>query len=604
MKAKKVHSSQILAMILSLVLAAGSLMMPVFGEQTSKNAEEPVAVEADDASEDEVAEAVVQENFEDESETEEESEEEYTEDDTQSYTETNSLGLSIEDAEADTAVEEDIEEKNDCQNTLDQSLEEVSVEPAQGSFSTEVKNAVSNDLGPVSIEYAEVTGITDKTYDGSAQTQTLVVKYGDETLVEDRDYEVAYYNNIDVGTATVIISGVGSYTGTIEATFSIERVGWYQEYGSWYYADENGNDVTGWKLINGKWYYFDSYMYSGGEYYIDNAYYRFSDSGAMITGWYQEPYGDWYYYLPSGKQASGWQLINGKWYYFDSYMYSGGEYYIDGFEYRFSDSGAMYTGWYKDSYGEWYYYLPSGKQASGWQLINGKWYYFDSYMYSGDEYYIGNAYYRFSDSGAMFTGWYKSEYGGWYYYLPSGKRATGWQLIGGKWYYFDYAMLYDCVEIIGGKGYKFAKSGYMMYANTTGWVKTLDGNGNAAYWYYVNKGGALAVGWQKIGGKWYYFDTYDCEMYCDWWALTIGNKGYVFGSSGAMLGEAGGWVKGRYDYKYYANKGGSLVKGWKKIKGKWYYFDANGGYYMYRNGTYKISQKSYKFDKNGVCKNK
>ena len=70
-----------------------------------------------------------------------------------------------------------------------------------------------------------------------------------------------------------------------------------------------------------------------------------------------------------------------------------------------------------------------------------------------------------------------------------------------------------------------------------------------------------------------------------------------------MLGEAGGWIKGSYDYKYYANKGGSLVKGWKKISGKWYYFDTKG-FNMYSNGTYKINQKSYKFDKNGVCTNK
>ena len=34
------------------------------------------------------------------------------------------------------------------------------------------------------------------------------------------------------------------------------------------------------------------------------------------------------------------------------------------------------------------------------------------------------------------------------------------------------------------------------------------------------------------------------------------------------------------------------------------HFDANGGYYMYRGGTYKINQRSYTFDDNGVCKNK
>jgi glucan-binding YG repeat protein len=240
-------------------------------------------------------------------------------------------------------------------------------------------------------------------------------------------------------------------------------------------------------------------------------------------------------------------------------------------------------------------------------LISGKWYYFfNGYMYSDGEYNIGNATYRFNKSGAMITGWYKYSDGDWSYYLSSGKLATGWQKIGGKWYYFGkYGwMENDCIKIIGGKGYKFAKSGYLMYANTTGWVKIYDGNGNLDYAYYVSSGGALTVGWKKIGGKWYYFDTYDCEMENDEWPRTINNKGYYFRSNGVMQGESGGWIKRDSYYWYYANKGGSLVTGWKKLNGKWYYFDASGAYNMYRGGTYKINQKSYTFNDNGVCKNK
>lgn len=535
MKARKVHGSQILAMLLSLVLAAGPLMMPVFGEQSSKNIEEPAAVEIDDSSEDEAAEAAAEEDFGYESETEKEGEEEYTEDQTQIFTDTDPAELPAEDVDAGAAVEE-IEETNDGQNTLYQLPEEVLEEPAQGTLSTEAKNAVSKDFEPVSIKNAVVIGITDKTYDGSAQTQTLVVKYGEETLEEGRDYQVSYSNNIEVGTAAVIITGIGNYIESIEVNFSIKHVGWYQKHGVWYYADENGSDVTGWKLIDGKWYYFNSNMYYGEEYHIDNAYYRFSAGGAMFTGWYQKTNGNWYYYLPSGKRASGWQLINGKWYFFnDSGIMLTGRRKINGSYYLLSASGAMFIGWYKDSDGDWYYYLPNGKEATGWQQINGKWYYFDEWgtMVTGWQQ-INGVDYLFTASGAMFTGWYKDSYGLWYYYLPSGREATGWQ---------------------------------------------------------------------KIGGKWYYFNTKTCEMYCDSRPLTIAKKGYIFDGNGAMLGEAGGWVKGRNGHKYYAEKGGSLVKGWKKISGKWYYFDTSG-YNMYRSGTYKINKKSYKFDKNGVCKNK
>ncbi len=43
------------------------------------------------------------------------------------------------------------------------------------------------------------------------------------TLTKGTDYTVAYKNNIKAGTATVVITGKGNYTGTITKTFSIKK---------------------------------------------------------------------------------------------------------------------------------------------------------------------------------------------------------------------------------------------------------------------------------------------------------------------------------------------------------------------------------------------
>ena len=73
-----------------------------------------------------------------------------------------------------------------------------------------------------SITSATVTGITNKTYTGKALTQTPVVKLSGKTLKSGTDYTVTYLNNKAVGTATVRITGKGSYTGTITRTFKIQ----------------------------------------------------------------------------------------------------------------------------------------------------------------------------------------------------------------------------------------------------------------------------------------------------------------------------------------------------------------------------------------------
>ena len=58
-------------------------------------------------------------------------------------------------------------------------------------------------------------------YNGAEQKPSVTVKSGDKTLVPDTDFTVSYSDNIDVGTATVTITGQGNYTGSMTRTFTI-----------------------------------------------------------------------------------------------------------------------------------------------------------------------------------------------------------------------------------------------------------------------------------------------------------------------------------------------------------------------------------------------
>ena len=83
---------------------------------------------------------------------------------------------------------------------------------------------------------------------------------------------------------------------------------------------------------------------------------------------------------------------------------------------------------------------------------------------------------------------------------PIWAMSTGWQYLGGTWYYFK------------GSG-----------AMATGWQHL----GGA--WYFFRGSGAMSTGWQKISGTWYYFYG-DGSM-----AVNTEIDGYKINSSGAMI---------------------------------------------------------------------
>ena len=60
------------------------------------------------------------------------------------------------------------------------------------------------------------------TYTGSEITPQITVKQGARKLAAGTDYSVAYQNNVNAGTAKIIVTGKGNYTGTATKTFVIQ----------------------------------------------------------------------------------------------------------------------------------------------------------------------------------------------------------------------------------------------------------------------------------------------------------------------------------------------------------------------------------------------
>lgn len=83
-------------------------------------------------------------------------------------------------------------------------------------------NSYQENIAIKSIKGAVVSGIKDKTYTAKSVTQSLTIKLGSTTLKNGTDYTVSYKNNKNIGTATVIITGKGKYSGSIKKTFTIK----------------------------------------------------------------------------------------------------------------------------------------------------------------------------------------------------------------------------------------------------------------------------------------------------------------------------------------------------------------------------------------------
>lgn len=74
---------------------------------------------------------------------------------------------------------------------------------------------------PKSADGVTVSNNVSKVYTGKAIIPDLILKDAGKTLTKDKDYTLSCANNINVGTASVVITFMGNYTGKQTTTFAI-----------------------------------------------------------------------------------------------------------------------------------------------------------------------------------------------------------------------------------------------------------------------------------------------------------------------------------------------------------------------------------------------
>ncbi len=327
-------------------------------------------------------------------------------------------------------------------------------------------------------------------------------------------------------------------TSTVEAPEAVKAV------------DVSQMKNNSWNKIDGKYYYVkDNELVTNRVINIDGKYYGFDSDGVM----------------------------------YDNTLFSSVIVFEDGTSdigsFRAKSGGVLYENeWYKDSDGNYYYYMEYGRSAYGPITVDGVLYYFKSgsicknevnQYKSGDKYYYSNA---------------------------QGKtvelKNNGWNNCGGKYYYIkDNKMLTSCVENIDGKYYGFDSSG-VMYDNEefyiVGYLKWI--------YYRAKKGGALYQNeWYKNEyGRYYYYGD-DAQPVSGF--VTINGVNYYFYSDGSMYSSTSFTVDGK---NYYADTNGKVTElknGWNKINGKYFYVKDNR---VCSSCVEKIGDKYYGFGYSGA----
>ena len=225
------------------------------------------------------------------------------------------------------------------------------------------------------------------------------------------------------------------------------------------YATEDGTLVCGgWKTIDGKQYHFywegvlypyfyygkgiltreGAYLspdgYAQGWQLIDGIYY-YKEGNQFIRNQSKKIKGDWYLFDAYGNMVTGFsspEVIG-----YDTYTYDDAKFY-----YGADGKRVNYTGWQVID-GNWYYFNSKSEAVDGWNIINGAKYYFgktNHFMYTGYKVISGELYY-FDGSGACqgvdntFTGWHQQD--GKWYYIKNGQATTGTIYVNGTLYEFD-----------------------------------------------------------------------------------------------------------------------------------------------------------------------
>ena len=300
------------------------------------------------------------------------------------------------------------------------------------------------------------------------------------------------FNNYRRQFGWVDIGGVLYHT---DETTGLVTTGWYADStGTYYFATDTANAVTGLNTIDDGVYYFnESAQLQTGWITLGDYTFLFNpnENGKLYTGWWTDSAGVRYLDTTDGHMLTGLSVIGSDMYYFNEEGFlQTGWVELNGVTYYFNpnDNGKLYKGWMTDATGTYYLDATDAHRTTGLAAIDG-------------------AVYYFNEAGQMQVG-VQTVNGVTYYFGADGKMQTGMQTIGSATYYFgtDGAMV-------------------------TGLIQTTDGV------YYAGSDGAIVAGQAvTIGDGQYLFGT-DGKLVVDQ-VVQIGDTLYQTDSTGLIVATA------------------------------------------------------------------
>lgn len=404
---------------------------------------------------------------------------------------------------------------------------------------------------------------------------------------------------------------------------------WYQVNTDWYCIQNDKTVQKGFVNIGSWRYYFDTvtgalvkghFSDAKGQYYSDPVTGAINRSGykleETIRGKREISYFD-----KNGKRVTGWMNLGENRYYFDTsdgHAVSGlvrigkQDYYFDPESKALQKSVVQKNAVpvliqaNRDSRTILYYTGKGEYLLSGWQKVDGSWYYFDAETKEGEQSQIvpgrdgnwvslsdGSQYY-FKAGKTLAKDWQTISVNGEsgrYYFDGSGVLRTGWIGIKDKRYYTDTVTDADEGTVAG----RAANNEFLYFAD--GICQRVKPETGIYDTYYFDKNGLMKTGWITLTGsdkvkRSYYFNS-NGEMRKG--LCWIGKDCYVLDPDTGLRIENGSvQIDGKV---YYANSKGILKTGWEKISGKSYYYGTDG---QRSSGWREIDGKLYYFDAEGV----
>ena len=432
-------------------------------------------------------------------------------------------------------------------------------------------------------------------------------------------------------------------------------------YGTYYFV--NGTTLKGFAKIGGDYYIFNSYsgkMYKdatmwvgSNDYGIASSLYYFGADGKMSVPDTEngkksivEKDGKLYFTIDGAYMTSGLYELDGEYY----YVQNNGELaanktvWVDnknglipekGNWYAFDESGKLIkTGFVNGSDGYTYYYNNT-VLALGFTKIGGDYYIFNSYsgkMYKdatmwvgSNDYGIASSLYYFGADGKMSVpdteNGKKSiveKDGKLYFTIDGAYMTSGLYELDGEYYYVQNngeLAANKTVWVDNKNGLIPEKGNWYAFDESGKLIKTGFVNGSDGYTYYYNNT-VLALGFTKIGGDYYIFNSYSGKMYKDatMWVGSndygIASSLYYFGADGKMSvpdTENGKKSIVEKDGKlYFTIDGAYMTSGLYELDGEYYYVQNNGE--LAANKTVWVDNKNglipekgnwYAFDESG-----